>query len=95
MEKTQSSINPYTCHGLHALRYGWLAVVLWSRLFLLHVNGLSARRYGLWASQGQEFSNELTAWMLLILCIIALGLTLQQFFHRYTSKLHEHAHDIS
>ena len=62
---------------LRALCYGWSATVPWSRLFLLHVHGLRAQRYGLWASQGQEFSKELTARTLLILCIIALGLTLQ------------------
>ena len=67
MEKTQSPISPYTCHGLRALCYGWSAMVPWSRLFLLHVHGLRARRYGLWASQGQELSKELTAWMPLIL----------------------------
>ena len=50
MEKTLSLISPYTCHGLHALRYGWSAAVPWSRLFLLHVHGLRARRHGLWAS---------------------------------------------
>ena len=50
MEKTQSPIPPYMCHGLHALRYGWSAVVPWSRLFLLHMHGLHARRHGLWAS---------------------------------------------
>ena len=49
-EKTQPLISPYTCHGLHALRYGWSAVVPWSCLFLLHVHGLRARHYGLWAS---------------------------------------------
>ena len=69
MEKTQSPISPYTCYGLRTLRYGWLAVVPWSRLFLLHVNGLRARCYGLWASQGQEPSKELTTRTLLILCI--------------------------
>ena len=57
------------CYGLYALRYGWLAVVPWSRLFLLHVHGLRARCYGLWASQGQEPSKELTARTLLILRI--------------------------
>ena len=46
-------------------------------LFLLHVHGLRARRYGLWASQGQEPSKELTARTLLIPRIIMLGLTLQ------------------
>ena len=69
MEKTQSLISPYTCYGLHTLRYGWSAVVPWSRLFLLHVHGLHARRHGLWASQGQEPSKELTARTLLILRI--------------------------
>ena len=38
-------------------------------LFLLHVHGLRARRYGLWASQGQEPSKELTAHTPLILRI--------------------------
>ena len=61
MEKTQSLISPYTCHELCALRYGWLAMVLWSRLFLLHVHGICARHYGLWASQGRELSKEPTA----------------------------------
>ena len=69
MEKTQSSISPYTCYGLRALRYGWLAVIPWSCLFLLHVHGLRARCYGLWSSQGRELSKELTAWTPLILCL--------------------------
>ena len=43
-------------------------------------------------AKAKEFSNELIARTLLILCIIALGLTLQQIFHRNTSKLHKHAH---
>ena len=68
-EKTQSSISPYTCHGLRALHYGWSAVVPWSLLFLLHIHGLHARRYGLWASQGREFSIELIARTPLILPI--------------------------
>ena len=42
-------------------------MVPWSRLFFLHVHGLCARRYGLWASQGRELSEELTARMPLIL----------------------------
>ena len=67
MEKAQSPISPYTCYGLRALRYGWSASVPWSRLFLLHMHGLRARRYGLWASQGREFSKELTARTPLIL----------------------------
>ena len=67
MEKTQSSISPYTCHGLRALHYGWSATVPWSRLFLLHVHRLRARCYGLWTSQGRELSKELTAQMPLIL----------------------------
>ena len=69
MEKTQSLISPYTCHGLRALCYGWSATVPWSRLFLLHVHGLRARRYGLWTSQGRELSEELTGRMPLILCL--------------------------
>ena len=69
MEKTQSSISPYTCYGLYTLRYGWLAAVPWSCLFLLHVHGLHAQCYGLWASQGRELSEELTARMPLILRI--------------------------
>ena len=36
-------------------------MVPWLRLFLLHVYGLRARHYGLWASQGRELSKELTA----------------------------------
>ena len=50
---------------------------------------LDVMDYGL--AKAKEFSNELTAQMLLILRIIALGLTLQQFFHRNTGKLHKHA----
>ena len=69
MEKTQSSIPPYTCHGLRALRYDWSAAVPRSCLFLLHVHGLYARRYGLWASQGQDLSKELIARTLLRLCV--------------------------
>ena len=49
-EMTLSPAPPYTCYGLHALHYGWSAAAPWSRLFLLHVHGLCARRYGLWAS---------------------------------------------
>ena len=41
-------------------------MVPWSCLFLLPVHGLRARRYRLWASQGQEHSRELTARTLLI-----------------------------
>ena len=67
MKKTQSQISPYTCYRLRALCYGWSAAVPWSRLFLLHVHGLRARRYGLWASQGRELSTELTARTPLIL----------------------------
>ena len=67
MEKTQSPISPYTCYGLCALHYGWSAMVPWSRMFLLHVHGLHAWRYGLWASQGRELSKELTSRMSLIL----------------------------
>ena len=55
------------CYGLCALRYGWSAVVPWSCLFLLHVHGLRARHYGLWASQGRELSSELIARTPLIL----------------------------
>ena len=59
MEKTQSLISPYTCYRLRALCYGWSVTVPWSRLFLLHVHGLHARRYGLWAIQGRKLSTEL------------------------------------
>ena len=38
-------------------------------------SALDVMDYGL--AKAKEFSNELTAQMLLILCIIALGLTLQ------------------
>ena len=55
------------CYGLRALCYGWLAVVPWSHLFLLHVHGLRARRYGLWAIQGRELSTKLIARSPLIL----------------------------
>ena len=44
-------------------------MVAWSRLFLLHVHGLRARRYGLWARQGRELSTELIARTPLILHI--------------------------
>ena len=37
--------------------------------FILHVHGLRARCYGLWASQGQGLSIELIAWTPLILPI--------------------------
>ena len=94
MEKTQSPISPYMCYGLRALRYGWSATVPWSRLFLLHMHGLRARRYGLWASQGQEPSKELTARTLLIPHIIALGLTLHIFFTKSVSKTHKHAYNV-
>ena len=53
-ETALSLAPPYTCYGLCALRYGWSAAALWSRLFRLHVHGLRARCYGLWASQGQR-----------------------------------------
>ena len=48
-EKTQSPISPYMCHGLRALRYGWSAMVPWSRLFLLTSMGstLDVMDYGL------------------------------------------------
>ena len=49
-ETALSPAPPYTCYGLRTLRYGWSAAAPWSRLFLLHVHGLRARRYGLWAS---------------------------------------------
>ena len=52
LEKTQSSISPYMCYELRALRYGWSVVVPWSRLFILHVYELRSPRYGLRASQG-------------------------------------------
>ena len=58
---TQSSISPYTCYGLRALRYGWSAAVLWSHLFFLHIYGLRTRHYGLWVSQGREFNIEYIA----------------------------------
>ena len=68
-EMTLSLAPSYTCYGLRALRYGWSAMVPWSCLFLLHVHGLCARCYGLWASQGQESSKEPTARTLLMLHI--------------------------
>ena len=48
---------------------------------------LRARRYGLWASQGQEPSKELTARTLLIPRINALGLTTSFFFTEYINML--------
>ena len=44
-------------------------MVPWSCLFVPHVYGLCARCYGLWASQGREFSTELIARSPLILSI--------------------------
>ena len=41
-------------------------------------SALDVMDYGL--AKAKEFSNKLTAWMLLILHIIAIGLTLQRFF---------------
>ena len=94
MEKTQSLISPYTCYGLHALRYGWSAMVPWSRLFLLYVHGLRTQHYEIWASQGQEPSNQLTAQTLLIPCINVLGLTIHLSFTESASLLHKHAHNV-
>ena len=56
--------------------------------------GSSARRYGIWASQGQEPSNELTARTLLIPCINVLGLTTHPFFLASVSKPPEHAYVV-
>ena len=42
-------------------------------------SALDIMDYGL--AKAKEFNNELTARTLLILCIIALGLTLQRFFN--------------
>ena len=50
---------------------------------------LDVMDYGLANTIG--LSNELTARMLLILHIIALGLLLQRFFDTNTVKLHKHA----
>ena len=52
-------------------------------------SALDVMDYGL--AKAKEFSNELTARTLFIQHIIALGLILQRFFHRNTSKLHKHA----
>ena len=60
-EKTQPPISPYTCHRPRALCYGWSAVVPWSCLFFLHVHGLCARRYRLWAIRGRELRAEFIA----------------------------------
>ena len=54
MERTQSPISPYTCHGLRALCHGWSAVVPVSCLLLLHMHELHARCYGLWVGQGHK-----------------------------------------
>ena len=55
------------CHGLCALHHRRPTAVPGSRLLLLHVHRLCARRYGLWASQGRELSKELIARTPLIL----------------------------
>ena len=59
--KDQGSVIPYTCYGLRALLNGRSATVPWSCLFFLHVHGLHARCYGLWAIQGRELRAELIA----------------------------------
>ena len=53
-----------------------------------------SQHFGIWASQGQEPSNELTAQMLLIPYINALGLTTSFFFTESACKPHKHAHVI-
>ena len=52
-------------------------------------SALDVMDYGL--AKAKVFSNKLTAQMLLLLDIIALGLLLQQFFTTNTNKLHKHA----
>ena len=52
-------------------------------------SALDVMDYGL--AKAKEFSNELTARMLLILRIIASGLLLQRFFAANTIQLHKHA----
>ena len=70
------------CYGLSTLCYGWLAMVPWSRLFLLHMHGLCARCYGLWASQGQELSKRTN-------CSDATYTTyISKLFHQPSSSTH-------
>ena len=86
--------------SLHVLWAPALYVMGGRQLFLSHVclsytcTGSSARCYGIRASQGQEPSNELTAWTLLIPRINMLGLTIHLFFAESASQLHKHAHDV-
>jgi len=65
--------EPVTDLSLHVPRAPhsvlWVsAAVPGSRLLLLHVHGLRARRYGLWANQGRELNSELIARTPLIVC---------------------------
>ena len=90
--------NPISDLSLYVLRALALCVMGGRLWFLGHVcssytcMGSSVQRYGIQASQGQELSNKLTAQMLLIPCINALGLTTSFFFTESVSKTHKHAH---
>ena len=84
---------------IHAM--GFVLCVMGGQLwFLGHAyssytcTGSSARRYGIWASQGQEPSNELTTRMLLIPRINVLGLITCLFFTTSASKPPKYAHVV-
>ena len=93
----ENHISDLSLHVLWAPALYVMGGRLW---FLGHVcssytcTGSSAQRYGIWASQGQEPSNELTARTLLIPHINALGLTTRLFFTTSASKPLEHAHVV-
>ena len=53
---------------------------------------LGVMDYGL--AKAKEFSNELTARMLLVPRINALGLIIHLSFAESASQLHKHAHDV-
>ena len=92
--------NPFSDLSLHMLWAPALYVMGGRQWFLSHVclsytcTGSSARRYGIWASQGQELINELTARTLLIPHINVLGLTTRLFFIANASEPPEHAYVI-
>ena len=92
--------NPISDLSLHVLRALVLCVMGGRQWFLGHVclsytcTGSSARRYGIWASLGQEPSNKITARTLLIPRINALGLTTCLFFIASACKPPEHAYVV-
>ena len=92
--------NPVSDLSLHVLRAPALCIMGGRLWFLGRVcssytcTGSNARRHGIRVSQGQELSNELTTWTLLIPRINALGLTIHLFFTKSASKPHKHAYDV-